>query len=75
MKERILKALTVEGKARGQLELGRRVLGQNYNLDQWADFTDTLRILLSSGKVKETQVQTAPCFEYAAFVEYEYTLP
>ncbi len=64
MRERIQSALKL-GTAYGQLDLGRRVLGQNYSLDDWARFTETLRsMLLDPIEVVENKIDRGGYFEY-----------
>lgn len=66
MRERILIALKL-GPAHGQLELGRRVLGQQYSLDDWRTFTETMRSMLMDPieLIEEKK-------DYGSYIEYVY---
>jgi hypothetical protein len=76
MRTRILKALRAEGPARGQAELGRRVLGPNATLDDWTLFTLTMRSMLAQPReLVETKTQTPGTgVEHMAHFEYIYSL-
>lgn len=71
MQERVARALK-EGPARGQLELGRRVLGQQYTIDQWEDFVTALRwhmtypamVIEERAQLSGTGHEGPPVYEY-----------
>ncbi len=60
------------GPITGQLELGRRVLGTGYTIEQWSEFTEALRSMLAIGIVVEARNQV-PGTGHEALAWYEYT--
>jgi hypothetical protein len=70
IREKIVIALRNLKTVRGQLDLGRQVLGTQYTLDHWAEFNEALRSMLADpAEVVETKI------DYGHYHEYEYSLP
>lgn len=69
--QRIRRALEA-GPCVGQLDLGRRVLGTDYSLEQWQEFSEALRGMRVVGMVVESRNQV-PGTGHEAIPWYEYT--
>ena len=71
MQERVLRELR-NGPARGQYDLGRRVLGDRYSLEQWEEFHTALdwhmtwppRIVEEKTQLPGTGHEGPPVYEY-----------
>lgn len=76
MQERVLRELRTNGPARGQYDLGRRVLGERYTLDQWHEFTCALnwRMTYPALVIEEKHQLPGTGHEGPPLYEYTYRL-
>lgn len=73
MQERVLRELRANGPAISQYDLGRRVLGERYTLDQWEDFTTALRWHMTYPALVIEERRQLPGTGHEGPPVYEYT--